>query len=548
VSTQVIGTGLDALADGLEPGGNTAAAIVKHVRECLGKDAAELVADGLRRVAARLRPVPVRIIVGGHFSSGKSSLINMLIGTELLPASDFPETGVPCLLQSGEASQVLVQTGRRPKSIPFSSAAIAAYVSLTGSDGRYRDSVFDVRELRVTLANRPIPADATWVDSPGINDVRLKETAAGLARGGDILVWVINSRQPLALTEQEFLRAHIAEAGPASVVFILNAFLDTDTPRAWEAFTARQHGYVSQLIATNIDTGSVPASLVSASARAATAAADAFGGPQARALLASLSEPAAPRVTATRVFRAAAELRDLVAKLNARLAAEEQRLAPERAKIAAIERERAQQQDDFERAVRQEITGLLAGYARTADSSAAPVITELMKSSVPKAPDYYATQLNEKLRIAMDVIARDAVRRINKQVRAHGRRKLDDAGQQAIASALRPRRVRIAGYAKPNVEGFRQKLGEWWNSGTNQKNAIEAELNYAASDAAARMLEASARITAEADRHCAVKARPVPAVDERRPNALRDAIRTLESNVGDPLARALAAAQTQAGG
>lgn len=547
VSTGITAS-LGSLAAGLDPGIPAMAGIISQLRASVGRDEADLAAAGLRRVTGRLAEAPVRVTFGGHFSSGKSSLINMLIGTELLPVSDFRETGVPCLLQSGDANQVLVQTRRRAKKIAFTAEAIAQYVSLTGADGRSRNAELDAGELRITLASRPIPAGATWVDSPGINDARMKEIATGLARQGDVLVWVINSRQPLGLTEQEFLAERIAEGGPASVVFVLNAFLNSATTQAWQAFTAKQHPYVSQLIAKNIDTGTVPAPLVAVSAQAAVTTPAAFGGPEARALLASVSDPAAPQVAVTRVFRAIAEFRDLVTQLNARVAAEEQRLAPEYAKIAAIEKERAQQQDDFEQAVRREVTALLRGYTRTAERPAAEVIEDLMSKFAPKEPSYYAAQYNDKLRAAMNTVARDVVKKVNKSVRAHRRRKLDDAGEKAIATALRPRSLYISGYTKPSVEGIRKKLGVWWNLETNQKNEIERELNYAAADASTRMLDAVGRIAEQASRHCAPRERPVSQVDERRLNAIRDAIRTLEKNVGDPLQRALSAAQTQAGG
>jgi Dynamin family len=545
VNAQELTTTLEALGAGPGLGSPTMGAVIQQLTRGLGGDDAEFIAEGLRRAASHLTPAPVRVTVGGHFSSGKSSLINMLIGTPLLPTDELPETGVPCLLQSGEANQVLMRTRRGVKKIPFSTQAISKYVSLIGADGAYRDSIRAVRDLRIILGNRPIPADATWVDSPGINDVTLTDVAAGLARDGDVLVWVVKSHQALAMTEQEFLAAHIAEAGPASVAFIVNAFLDSDTPHGWEAFTARQSRYVSR-ITQNIDTGGLPARVAVTSARAAAAHPDGFGGPEARALLASVSDPAAPLVTATRMFRATTELRGVMEKLSARVAAEEQRVAAEDSKIAAQQQARARQHDEFLRAVRQEIATLLSSHRSTADDCAAQVIRKLMRGSSPKPPNYYETRLNAKLRSAMNRISRGATKKVNQCARAHGHTRLDSRGGNAIASALEPRAVRIAGYSSGS--GFLQAVGDLFTGKKKQREAMRSQLSQAGADATARMLAATEQIVAEAAQYCTLQAPPLPQVNRTRLNALRSARLTLETDVAEPLRRALAAAQEQAGG
>lgn len=183
----------------------------------IGGADATMVLDGLKRVSAHLAARPARVTFGGYFSSGKSSLINMLTGTGLLPTDELPETGVPCLIRPGDANRVLVRTGDGVTEVPFTTEAIAEYVSLVGVTGAYRDSIHAVRDVRVILKDRPIPADATWVDSPGINDKgKIDELAAELARTGDILVWVVSSHHTFSLTEQSFLAAHIAAIGAAA--------------------------------------------------------------------------------------------------------------------------------------------------------------------------------------------------------------------------------------------------------------------------------------------------------------------------------------------
>ncbi len=526
----------------IDPAGPGMGALVKRCRETLGPDDGDVLDAGLRRVAGHLAQRPVRVTFGGHFKSGKSSLINMMIGRPLLPSSGLPETGVPCVLESGQADQAIARTGRGDNKIPCTTEAIGQYVSLIGADGGYRDSIRAVKEVRITLANRPIPAGTTWVDSPGINDTgEMTELAERLARETDVLVWVTKSGATMAQTEQAFVSRHLQEAGPASVVFILNVVLSSDTVAEWEKFTATRLDRNVSLITKNVDTDGVPARVACTSARAAAAAPGGFGEGEARAMLATLSHPGAHRVAATRIFRAAAELRAVMEQLDARIADEEQRTAAATAKATAALQARSREDDEFRRAVRKELSTLLGSYSGAIEHCAAQVTRKLMKGSTPREARYYESRFASKLRAATKRAAPRA-----KCARAHRRGTLDDSGREAIVRILKLRAAPIPGYAKRGGDIF-EKLGEWWNSAKNERNAIESQLRRAASAASAELLDATERIADQAARHCAPGAPAIPAVDQSRLHALRAARRTLEDNVAEPLRRALSAAQTQAG-
>ena len=89
----------------MEPG-SLAASLPPGLLDELATYHGTQVSDHLR---ARLRDIGealgrphVTLVFGGHFSSGKSTMINTLTGRVLLPASDFPETGVACVIRRGE--------------------------------------------------------------------------------------------------------------------------------------------------------------------------------------------------------------------------------------------------------------------------------------------------------------------------------------------------------------------------------------------------------------------------------------------------------------
>jgi Dynamin family len=421
----------------LAPGGPVMGPIIGKITELHGPGPATAVADGAARAEAWLAARPVRVTFGGYFSSGKSTLINMLIGLPLLPADYLPETGVPCLLQSGDANQVLVQIGEGTREIPFTTEAISGYVTMTGDDGTLREEIREVRDVRITLANDAVPADATWVDSPGIsdgmNDDRKRaELPAKLARDGDLLVWVVNSAQELSTTEQDFLAAYIKESGPAGVVFVVNAFLTDDTPERWQAFTARR-GYAGR-IEQNIDTGDVPLRIVLASARAAAADCDGFGGPETRALLVAHSTVKSPRVLATRTFRAVAELGPVAATLDQLVAVEERRYAEAVAEAAATQATWEKERRDFRYAVRREIESVLNANSDLGGDAAREVMPE--SGETPSSPEYYGSRFESELKNLVGRLADDLEQAIDQCAYDHGHGGLDYSGKQEIIELL----------------------------------------------------------------------------------------------------------------
>jgi hypothetical protein len=53
-----------------------------------------------------------KIIAVGEFSSGKSSLLNALLGTDVLPMADLPMTGTPIEIQHSETPYIGIVVAR----------------------------------------------------------------------------------------------------------------------------------------------------------------------------------------------------------------------------------------------------------------------------------------------------------------------------------------------------------------------------------------------------------------------------------------------------
>ena len=203
-----------------------------------------------RRLTA-LRPMLERdhavLTFGGHFKSGKSTAVNAALARPLLPTDDLPETGVPCHIRAGARDAAVVisaadRTGAQiARAIACTTDAIRGEVALMTAAGERRHAALShgVDRVEVTVGTNHVPPRACWVDAPGINDTdEMNACARRAAAAGDVLAWVLTTRQLIADTEVKFLSAHVETHGPASLQFIVNAFLADDTDEAWRRFAA----------------------------------------------------------------------------------------------------------------------------------------------------------------------------------------------------------------------------------------------------------------------------------------------------------------------
>ncbi|WP_162890102.1 dynamin family protein [Streptomyces olivoreticuli] len=303
----------------------------------------------LERVREALAGPVTTVVFGGHLGAGKSSLLNLLTCRRLLPVGDFPETGVACVIRGGPADRVTVPRPDGLRDIlPCTPAAIAGAVSLIAADGPYRGEVLGgPGRVDIELADSAVPPGVRWIDSPGIDGTGVTaRRAAAAARQADLLVWVTDSRQPLSMTEEDFLREHLRRQGPASLAVLVNVFLTEDTPELWDRFLGTRAEWHRRRLAAALD-GARPAGLAFVGVRAATADPTGFGGPEARALLARLTGPRDGGAAAARRARAASLLRPHAEEAAFRIREQRSVLAQERARTALAEAELAARSEMF---------------------------------------------------------------------------------------------------------------------------------------------------------------------------------------------------------
>ncbi len=172
---------------------------------------------------AKLSGQTLNLVVLGQFKRGKTSVINALIGTELLPVGVIPLTSATTILSYGDRIniQVIYDDGRREAIEP---ASLADYVTEKGNPRNSRG----VREVSIEHPSPWLQGGLRLVDTPGIGSVHRHNTDAtyGFLPKADAVLLVLSVDQPISQEECDFLKT-IREY--ASKIFVLVNKIDVLT-------------------------------------------------------------------------------------------------------------------------------------------------------------------------------------------------------------------------------------------------------------------------------------------------------------------------------
>lgn len=186
-------------------------------REATGEAWLTRIAMDMESVRLRLRQ-PFGVLVVGDFKRGKSTLINALLGCELVTMDVAPETVAVTEVHFGPVVRVearLVDGGRvelREEDLP--SARLGPILeNLPGP--------VDVVRIEAPI---PLLEGLTIVDSPGTGDLlwRFDRRVADYLPRADAVLHVVSAISPLSETEREFLRLSLRPLDLAKVVFVVN--------------------------------------------------------------------------------------------------------------------------------------------------------------------------------------------------------------------------------------------------------------------------------------------------------------------------------------
>ena len=180
----------------------------------------------------KLRDEQFHLVILGEFNHGKSTFVNALLGTELLPTGITPTTAtINHLVYAEQPTAKALTMGGEEISLPISE--IADWVTVAGQHSK------DVQRLEIGYPSNLLRDSITLVDTPGVND--LNEQRADITYGyvprADAVIFLLDASQALKDSEREFLSSHVLEGSKDRLIFVLGK-IDLLSPDEQDAVIA----------------------------------------------------------------------------------------------------------------------------------------------------------------------------------------------------------------------------------------------------------------------------------------------------------------------
>ena len=221
-----------ATASTVDPALARVLARLAEAAELLGvAEVRDLAAEG----TGRLQALRLEVAVVGEFKRGKSSLLNALVGREVLPVGVLPLTAVPTVIEQGEEALVVEYTDGRQEQHPL--RQLASFVTEEANPGNRLGVIRVTARLHTPL----LDAGVRLVDTPGVGSVHEHNTRSTDAYlpNLDAAVLVTSADPPISAGERAFLERVLAHAVRLFVVLNKADYLAAGDLDRTIAFTER---------------------------------------------------------------------------------------------------------------------------------------------------------------------------------------------------------------------------------------------------------------------------------------------------------------------
>jgi len=182
------------------------------------------------------------LVILGEFNHGKSTFVNALLGSEVLPTGITPTTAAinhVIWAPSITARVVLVDGTDRE----IASADLKDWVTVAGGRGD------QVAYVELGFPSEILRNNVTLVDTPGVNDLNEQraEVTYGYVPRADAVVFLLDAGQALKDSEREFLSSHVLEGSKDRMIFVLGK-MDMLNPEEKSAVTSYVKDGLAKLV------------------------------------------------------------------------------------------------------------------------------------------------------------------------------------------------------------------------------------------------------------------------------------------------------------
>lgn len=162
--------------------------------------------DGLRQ---RLAADRFQLAVLGQFKRGKSTLLNALLGADVLPTGVIPVTTIPTFLQAAPTPRLRVTftAGRVEESDAEGPAALRERLTVFVTEGANPCNKLGIARVEVFLPSELLARGVVLIDTPGVGSTFHHNTAAADAvlPECDAALFVVSPDPPITEVEVQFL-------------------------------------------------------------------------------------------------------------------------------------------------------------------------------------------------------------------------------------------------------------------------------------------------------------------------------------------------------
>ena len=178
-----------------------------------GFELCRLQEDEAQRLVDRLENKKITIAVIGQFKRGKTTLINTMLGEELLPVGIVPITAAITRIEYSGDTASADATAAGPMATVFFRNGLreevpAADLHMYISEQENHDNERNVAEVELLTDSEFLKDGITLVDTPGVGSVHENnsKSAVDFARESDGVVFMLSVDSPLNQIEVDFLR------------------------------------------------------------------------------------------------------------------------------------------------------------------------------------------------------------------------------------------------------------------------------------------------------------------------------------------------------
>lgn len=183
----------------------------------------------IRQAANSMTHGTYRLMVMGDMKRGKSTLLNALIGENLLPSDVNPCTALLTILRYGPEKRVFLhyKDDREPEAISLDTFRQNYVIDPAESKRLADQGEAAFPHIAQVVVEYPLPLlqhGLELVDTPGLNDTEARNDQV-LSYLSDCqgVLFVLNATQPFTLDEQRYLKNYLQNSGLA-LFFVINGW------------------------------------------------------------------------------------------------------------------------------------------------------------------------------------------------------------------------------------------------------------------------------------------------------------------------------------